>query len=354
MGLNEFETPNIDLIFDLYVAYGYVESLVRAGAEEVILEPLGASYSIYADISEEKFYRGLFDVLEEMLALHAALARHSPREGGKLTSDADFSAGANINNVYWDSIPRNLEKARESLERGKPPKGPVTMPITLMPSAGKYLLRHFGVHGGNPIKVDLLNYALAWVGFHYYTPYLRYTKGDTTWVHVYQVAPAEEVDRVSLLALKDLKMHLPHYYEEHMDFLANRRLALLYHLLHSESLGALEVLTEKEFTIRSYTLEKAGNNQAVRSFGEEEVGKLMDFLWHLKKEDFYHAVRFLDSLLRNVPEGALAIVDAVLNERPEGFYHALKLAKRSKIVPSPRLVSAMEGFINEAQPHPAF
>ncbi|WP_367884134.1 hypothetical protein [Thermococcus sp. JCM 11816] len=86
------------------------------------------------------------------------------------------------------------------------------------------------------------------MGFHYYTPpYVKYTKGgNTTWVHIYQIAPVEEVDMISLLALKDIKMHLPHYYENSLDFLTNRRLALLYHLLHSESLGgALESLQRR-------------------------------------------------------------------------------------------------------------
>ncbi|WP_367884136.1 hypothetical protein [Thermococcus sp. JCM 11816] len=33
MELNEFRTPQIDLIFDLYVAYGYVESMIRGGSQ---------------------------------------------------------------------------------------------------------------------------------------------------------------------------------------------------------------------------------------------------------------------------------------------------------------------------------
>ncbi|ASJ08818.1 type I-A CRISPR-associated protein Cas8a2/Csa4 [Thermococcus siculi] len=342
-----FKTPGIDPIFDLYVAYGYVESLVRGGAKEITLTPKGISYSLQTDIPEEEFRRGLTDALEEMLALHVALARHSPREGGKLVSDADFSAGANINNVYWDSIPRNLKKAKERLEAGKLPHDTVTMPITLMPSAGKYMPKHFGAQGGNPIKVDLLNYALAWVGFHYYTPYVKYTKGDTTWVHIYQIAPAEEVDMISLLSLKDLKMALPHYYENSLDFLTNRRLALLYHLLHSESIGALEAFTKREFMIRSYTLEKSGNNQAVRSFGEEEIGRLMDFLYELKRRDFYHTVRFIEGLLRETTEGALAMIDAIMNERPEGFYTAINLGWKKGVIPSQEIITTLGEIINE-------
>lgn len=347
MGLNEFKTPQIDPVFDLYVAYGYVESLVRSGTREIVLTPNGTSYSIQTDVSGEEFRHGLTDAIKEMLALHAALARHSPTEGGKLVSDADFSAGANINNVYWDSVPRTLKKVKESLEKKKSVKGTATMPITLMPSAGKYMLKHFGAQGGNPIRVDLFNYALAWVGFHYYTPYVKYTKGNTTWVHIYQITPVEETDMVSLLALKDLKMHLPHYYESNLEFLTNRRLALLYHLLHSESLGALELFSEKEFVIRSYTLEKSENNQAVRSFGEEEIGRLMDFLYELKRRDFYHAVRFIEDLLRKTTEGALALVDAVMNKRPEGFYAALKLGKKGGVIPSLELVEALEEIVYE-------
>ncbi|AAL80761.1 type I-A CRISPR-associated protein Cas8a2/Csa4 [Pyrococcus furiosus DSM 3638] len=347
MKFNEFKTPQIDPIFDLYVAYGYVESLIRGGAKEATLIPHGASYLIQTDVSNEEFRHGLVDALSEMLSLHIALARHSPREGGKLVSDADFSAGANINNVYWDSVPRNLEKVMKDLEKKRSVKGTATIPITLMPSAGKYMLKHFGVQGGNPIKVDLLNYALAWVGFHYYTPYIKYAKGDTTWIHIYQIAPVEEVDMISILSLKDLKMHLPHYYESNLDFLINRRLALLYHLLHSESLGALELFTEKEFVIHSYTLERSGNNQAIRSFEEEEIGKLMDFLWKLKRRDFYHAIKFIDDLLKKATEGALALIDAIMNERLEGFYTALKLGKKAGVVSSREIVAALEDIICE-------
>ena len=305
MSLNEFKTPGIDPIFDLYVAYGYVEALVRAGAEEIVLKPLGISYSIQTNAQAEELYRGLADALSEMLALHYATGRTvSSKEGTRFVSNIDFSGGANINNQYYDKVPQRLEKVMKEIfntsKKSWKLSEKVPISLTLMPSAGKYVLKHFGSQSGNPIKIDLLNHAFAWIGFHYYTPYIQYKKGNITWVHIYQIAPTEDAGLIPLLTLKDLKMHLPHYYEERLDFLTNRRLALLYHLLHSESLGALEVLTERQFVIRSYTLEKAGNNQAVRSFGEEEVGKLMNFLWRLKRADFYHAVRFIDRLLREV------------------------------------------------------
>ncbi|AMM53708.1 type I-A CRISPR-associated protein Cas8a2/Csa4 [Pyrococcus kukulkanii] len=348
-----FKTPGIDEIFDLYVAYGYVESLIRSGASEVELVPAGGTYEVHGDAD---FREGLIDALREMLSMHIALARYSPKEGGKLISDVDFSAGANVNPSSWDSIPNHLQKIQERIKLNKPLKGiggnrGITIPLALMPSAGKFLLKHFGVEGQNPVRAkteeEILAYALAWVGFHHYTPYIRYNKGNTTWVHIYQIAPVEPIETFELLALKDLKKHLPHYYEERMGFLANRRLALLYHLLHTESLGALEVLTSKEFVIRSYTLEKAGNNQAIRSFGEENIGKLMDFLWKLKAKSTYHTVRFLDSLLRKDSDAALTLVDAVLNDRPEGLYMALRVARRSGVVSSRSVIEGMEAFIDE-------
>ncbi len=345
MELKGFETPHIDPIFDLYVAYGYVESLVRAGVGEIFLEPHGTFYSVYPKVSEGELYRGLADALDEMLSLHRALGR----KAGELTSEADFSRGAIIEQGSQKNVPKYLAEILRYVHNQKAnllKTKKYTIPLPLMPSAGKYLPQHFK----SPAKKresNAINYALAWVGFHYYTPYLRYTRGDSTWVHIYQIAPLERVDVIALLSLKDLKAPLPHYYEQRFDFLTNRRLALFYHLLHSESLGALEVLTERGFVIRSYTLEKSGNNQAVRSFGEEEIGQLMDFLWRLKRTDFYHTVRFVEGLLTKATEGALALVDAVMNKRPEGFYMAFKLGKRAGIIPSQRIVEAVEGFIGE-------
>ncbi|AEC52731.1 hypothetical protein PNA2_1816 [Pyrococcus sp. NA2] len=345
MELKEFETPNIDPIFDLYVAYGYVESFVRAGANKIIFEPMGGSYIVSTDVPKDRLYQGLNSALEEMISLHKALGR----EKGDTPSEVDFSRGAIIEQGSQKKVPMYLSEILEYIRNGKMNllnKKKYTIPLPLMPSAGKYLPQHFKT----PTKkreVNALNYALAWVGFHYYTPYVRYTKGDATWVHIYQIVPGEEIDIISLLALKDLKMHLPHYYEERYDFLTNRRLALLYHLLHSESLGALEVLAGKKFVIRSYTLEKIGKNQAIRSFGEEEIGKLMDFLWHLKKEDLYHTIAFIDDLLVKVPESALALIDAVMNERLESFYLAFKLGERAGVRPSRKIVASVIKFIEE-------
>jgi len=84
-----YGTPGIDEVFDLYVAYGYVEALIRGGAEEVALAPEGAAGGSYYSVEGDgDFRRGLIDALEEMLSLHYALGNHRSREGGKVVSDA--------------------------------------------------------------------------------------------------------------------------------------------------------------------------------------------------------------------------------------------------------------------------
>ena len=352
-----YQTPGVDEIFDLYVAYGYVEALVRGGAEEVVLLPEGTAQGGYYSVKGDgDFRKGLINALEEMLSLHYALGNHRPGEGGKVISDVDFSAGANVNNAYWEGVPNCLKEIllrilnNKSLKRACTSKG-ITIPLTLMPSAGKFLPKFFGMEGQNPIKAktenEILSYALAWVGFHYSTPYLRYTKGAKTWVHVYQVAPQESLNLVELLTLKDLKKHLPHYYESGMDYLSNRRLALLYHLLHTESPGAIETVTRKSLILRSYTLEvdKTTNNQAIRSYGEEDVAKLVDFLWELKRRSTYHTVRFFDTLLRKESDAVLVIIDAVLNNQPEGLYLGIRIARRVSVIPPNSVVEGIEKFV---------
>ena len=362
--MERYHTPGIDEVFDLYVAYGYVESLVRGRAREVTLIPAlvpgeTVQKGYYTVKGDGNLREGLIDALEEMILLHYAIGNYRySREGVKVISDTDFSAGANVNNAYWEGVPNCLKEIllrilnNKSLKRVCNSKG-ITIPLTLMPSAGKFLPKRFGMEGQNPIKAktekEILSYALAWIGFHYYTPYLKYSKNKKNWVHIYQVAPQRALNLVDLLTLKDLKKHSPHYYEDNMDYLSNRRLALFYHLLHTESLGAIETITRKSLVMRSYTLwlDESTHNQAIRSYGEKDIGKLMDFLWELKRRSTYHTVRFFDALLRKESEAVIAIIDAVLNHRPEGLYCGLRMARRAGIIPPQSVVEGMEAFIDE-------
>ena len=349
-----YQTPGIDEIFDLYVAYGYVEALVRGGAGEVKLIPAPATgestqRSYYAVKGDGDIRDGLVDALEEMLSLHYALIKKTKRKEMRVVSRVDFSKGAVMEQGSQKNIPQYLSEILDFLGRNRDnllESKEYTVPLSLMPSAGKYVPQHFKMPTKQR-KIAALSYALAWIGFHYYTPYVKYSKGSRTWVHIYQIAPQEELDLVELLALKDLKKHFPHYHEGKMDYLSNRRLALLHHLLHTESLGALETITQKFLVIRSYTLERDGNNQAIRSYGEEDIGKLMDFLWELKRRSTYYTVRFFNELLRKESEAAIAIIDAVLNSRPEGLYSGLRMAKRVGINPPQSVVEGMEAFIDE-------
>jgi len=74
-----------------------------------------------------------------------------------------------------------------------------------MPAAGKYMPKIYGVKGGNPIKIDDSNYALAWIGFHYYAPYINISDNRATYIHIYAIKPLEELGLIEILALKDLK-----------------------------------------------------------------------------------------------------------------------------------------------------
>ncbi len=337
-----FETPGIDEIFDLYVAYGISECLIRGGCENFELVPFGNKYKIVSkevdqDEMENALKNGLIDALEEMLALHRALMDGSG-------SEADFSRGANINNMYFSGIPKTLTEVKENLINNRKPAGNETIPITLMPSAGKFLPKHFEVKGGNPIKIDRINYSLAWVGFHFYTPYIKYEERDRAVVHVYALVPLESLKSIEILALKDLKKRLPHYWVE--DFMSNSKLALLYHLTHTESLGALEVLTKKSFSLRVYTLNREKKNQSIRYFDTQNIGKLMNFLWLLKRKSVYHAIKFVDELLKLDSEAGLSLVDAVLFDEVDGFYKALRIAKRSGVTISRKVVEGIQEYIN--------
>lgn len=345
-----FETPSYGEILNTYIAYGVVESLLRAGVEELTLIPQGGKYIVKANAPKSTLLAGISDAIEEMLSLHYALGRYSPKEGGRVVSDADFSAGANINNVYWSGVPSKLKEILEKSESGKrlSKKRDITAPLTLIPTAGKFLPEMYRMKGGNPIKMNELDYALAWIGFHYYAPYINISEGKSTYVHVYLPMPLEPLNLVEVLSLKDLKSQKSHYYLSSNKPLTNSKVALFYHLTHTETLGALETITKKKFTLAMYTLEKIGNNQAVRSFGELNIANLMDFLWRFKSTNPYYALRFVDALKDDI-ELALEFIDGILYEDPDAVYLAIRgLKRKNPKVVRPELIGNIVRWFSES------
>jgi len=343
-----FETPGYNEIFDLYIAYGAAECLVRDGIENLKFFPRGNKYYIVVEESnvniKNRIKNGMLHALEDMLSLHKAIAKYIPKkEGIKIISDVDFSKGANINNVYWDGVPETLEEIKENIKKGKLSTKKKTVPLTLMPAAGKYMPKFYGVKGNNPIEIIYFYYALAWIGFHYYTPYINVSDNRATYIHIYAIKPLEELELIEILALKDLKKKINKYQIERDKFLVNKKLALLYHLTHTESISALEIITKKHFSIVSYTLEKVGNNQAIRSFGEYDLSKLMDFLWYLKATDFYNAVQFIDNILKNDLEISLNFIDGILYDNLDAIYLAIRKLKK---VPFPIIKAIIRYFEN--------
>ncbi len=327
-----FETPGYNEVLDTYIAYGIVESLVRAGAGELTLIPIGNKYIIETENFDGSLEKGIVGALEDMLSLHNVLSKKRiTNEGEKIISDVDFSAGANVEQSTKYKAPERLEDALNKLKNGdtlsKNNKN-ITVPLSLMPIAGKYLLKMYGVKGNNPTKIDEFNYVLAWIGFHYYTPYINVSTNDATYVHIYAVKPIKTINLVEVLALKDLKKKISNYYIGDGKFFTHIKPALLYHIAHTESIGALEAILNKQFTVVAYTLERISNNQAVRAFGEYDISKLMDFLWYLKKENPYHAIRFVDAILRSELEISIAFIDAILYDDLGSVYNAIRGLKK--------------------------
>ncbi len=345
-----FETPGYNEILDLYIAYGVVECLVREGVENLKFFPRGNKYCIVAEESianiKNRIKNGMLHALEDMLSLHKAIGKYIfTKEDIKIISDVDFSAGANINNVYWDGIPKTLEKIKENIKKGKLSTKKNTVPLTLMPVAGKYMPKIYGVRGGNPIKIDDFYYALAWIGFHYYTPYINVSDNRATYIHIYVIKPLEELELIEILALKDLKKKINNYQIGKDKFFVNKKLALLYHLAHTESISALEIVTKKHFSVVSYTLENVDNNQAIRSFGEYDLSKLMDFLWYLKATDFYNTIQFIDMILRSNIEVSITFIDGILYDDLDAIYSAIRELKSIRI-PPPIIQSILKWFGN--------
>lgn len=339
------ETPGYDEIFDLYVAYGIIESLVRSGCKELALIPIGKKYII--KFINGELETGMINALTDMLSLHYAISVNGE-------SYIDFSRGANINNVYYKSktaVYKRLEMTRQYLieNNGKElyKDSKVTIPLPLMPNAGKYMTTPYKVPN-SPTKTSYFYFALGWIGFHYYTPYINLSdRNNETYIHIFCVKPLEPLSLLEVLSIKDLKSFVNR--QNKRTSFVNKKIALLYYLSHLESLGAIETIINKHFSVINYTLENINNKQAIRSFSKYELSKLMDFLWNLKKDAPLQAIKFLDRIIigkktdKNIELGnALDFIDGILYDNLESIYNCIRSIKEK--IPLKIINSILEWF----------
>lgn len=342
----KFETPGYHNTLDTYIAYGYAESLIRAGAKQLTLNPLGTQYEIRAKNFTDNLNKGIINALEDMLSLHKAVGRYSSaktRRQEGTESLIDFSMGVNTEWTHWKGTPKKLEAIKDKLKKGGVLSNSEneTAIIQLLPTAGKYLPKHFGVKGGNPIKMTEVEFALAWIGFHYYVPYIKTSTKKTDYTHFYPLKPLTPLNLLEVLALKDLKTKVGTYFRTGNNFFTNKKLAMLYYLAHVESIGVLETVMGKPITTLSYTVEQSGNTKAIRSFGEYDVSRLMDFLSRLKRVDPFHTVLLIEQLTGHDLEFALAFVDGILYNDLDCIYNAIRGLRRNKVKIQPKVTNAI-------------
>ncbi len=343
--LSEFQTPKIAEILDLHMAYGLIESSVRGGAEEAYMTPDGIGYLIRTIGPDDSVWKGMIDALEEMISLHKAVGRALKTSGEVfLVSDVDFSAGAVVEQGSQRKIPQYLESILDSLRANSFSnvefserrahskfKEKYTVALPIEPSIGKYCRDMYGAPaGGHPFrKINALDYALAWIGFHFYTPFLHLSVGQDTYIHIYPVKPLQEMDLIEVLSIKDLKHPVSKLGFQRENSSLDTRVALLRYLTNLESVGALETSLRKELTVRSFTLERVGRRQAVRSYMKIDLSKLMNFIWKLKAWNYLKAIRFLNYLVDSDMEIAVPFIESVLNGDMDGMYISLRNLKRA-------------------------
>ena len=343
--LSEFQTPKIAEILDLHMAYGLIECSVRGGAEEAYMTPDGIGYLIRTIGPDDSVWKGMIDALEEMLSLHKAVGRAlRTNRGVFFVSDVDFSAGAVVEQASQRLIPQYLESILDSLrantfsnvefsERNAHSRfrERYTVALPIEPSIGKYYRDMYGAPAErHPFrKINALDYALAWIGFHFYAPYLKLSVGQDIYIHIYPVKPLQKMNLIEALSIKDLKSPLGKLGSQRRNSSLDRRVAFLKYLTNLESVGALETSLRKELSIRSFTLEKVKRSQAVRSYMKIDLSKLMNFIWRLKAWDYLRAVRFLNSLTDSDMEISVPFIESILNGDPDGMYTSLRNLRRS-------------------------
>lgn len=333
-------------ILNTHIMYGLVESLLRGGVRDVRVFPRGEGYKIQADFTWPQLLEGMKSALQHMLALHFATG-HGVEIKMKSTklrtilSDVSFCGG-----VFLDPpqniqrYPRELQAILRYLERANPysetekileemkssksfiPDGRSKHLVVLEqldPTISKWIGFYSYEEGG---RLSRLEYALAWIGLHYYSTISKILRKSNQRVIIAQYPPLERIKTWELLLIKDIATGIVDDKEEYW------RIGVEYGLFRKLLDVSLPPSVEgvpglSTFGMVLYAQERSGA-KGWRIFRQLELPRLWDFVSHLKMVALYDLVKFVRTLkgLECSKDNKKAI-DDVLAQFGRGIYSAI-------------------------------
>ncbi len=361
-------------ILNTHIMYGLVESLLRGGVRDVRVFPQGEGYRIQANFTWHQLLEGIKLALHDMLALHFATGHVVKINKLKaIISNVSFSGG-----VFLDPpqniqrYPRELQAILEYLERAnlhskqtleemKSTKSFISdgrskhlvVLEQLDPTVSKWIGFYSYEEGG---RISRLEYALAWIGLHYYSTISKVLRKSSQMVIIAQYPPLESVETWELLLIKDIATGLvddkENYWRIGVEY------GLFRKLLDVSLPPSIErVLGLSKFGMVLYAQERSGA-KGWRVFRQLELPKLWDFVSHLKIVALYDLTKFVRVLKelersKDNKEGiddALAqlgrgIYSAVVFNDVNSLYAAIRGLKRLGYSVPPNLMNAIIEYV---------
>ncbi|AAL80762.1 type I-A CRISPR-associated protein Cas8a2/Csa4 [Pyrococcus furiosus DSM 3638] len=365
-------------VLNTHIMYGIVESALRAGVTNLHVVPTGEGYEIHSryldcrlknqeDLEGEGcklLLEGLRDALEEIIMTHYAMGFRSKKFNNVILSNTVISNGAfidppqNVQRYYreLEAILNNLDIKSLKSTKSLIDKKVLRAPQQLDPTLNQWLSFYKQEEGIS--RITNLEYALAWVGFYYYSSVHKFKRGSSQIVEIIQYPPNEEVEMWELLLIKDLATKIVQGNDFHW------KISSEYGLLKTLLLTELPPSTEEvpglsKFTVVIYGQESQ-QGKGWRIFRTLELPVVWDFIGYLKARAFYETMKFvkiLNKLERTIKESQEDILreishqlySALTNRDEMGFYSAFRVLKRAGYPLDPELVNAIAQYLSERE-----
>ncbi len=319
-----FKTPlyssiNSDIL-NTHIAYGIAECLIRGGLENVYVHPVGSEYYISPE-NKCALIKGLKSALNDMLALHFAISecRLIKTKSGekKVTiSNVSFCNGAFLdppqNTQAYPQIlrkiqelteidPKELEKRKIKINKKEKELKP---PLSLDPTLGLYI-DFYSVNEYESISA--LDYALAWVGFHFYSVFVN----TDNYLYILCFKPLSKLDYIDILSLKDFATKTK---ITKMDGSIGYKYIVLRFFAELNSLYPMifeeNKMTPKSLGIIVYGSEKT-KTKGYRIYDYVNVTKIWEFMTLLKIKDLRN-YKYLLRILLPQKNNELKIISELL------------------------------------------
>ncbi len=339
----EFRISFGNTILNTHVMYGVIESIIHADNEAKIkIIPQGIDYMLKIETSKHKDIMGLIIegagiLSDKILMEHKSLKKDLDIYSASLRQDRG--------NTTIDMIKLFVNDAWDKLAKK------ATATLAISPYSGKYLTELYDYKQKQVTELPSWLVGIAWIGFHYYAPYINYYYHKENQHLIYCLKPAVPVDYILISGLKDMKpFSIRKAFSERIG---DRRVFIMYLLSQVPSILTYSITTSMPIRTISYVIARSGNNIAIRTLDEYNITRLTDFISHMKQCCLASYNRFITKTITGRPidpkkfdekDATQALVEmfySILYMNYERIYIAMRKLRRLGFIPDKNFMKCL-------------